>query len=223
MSHFKTCNKCQEEKSIQEFYKNSYSKDGYQSTCKKCRLPTEYEIPDVFKSCSKCKIKIPSINFNKNKQRKDGLNSFCKDCERSSRQTVSQIVSQTDESQTKFKTKQQTKTHLRNCRQCKEIKTHTPKGIYCKDCTKQVNHNYKRGILQSKSEQNKIDQNKICYKCEQEKSLTDFYKKKNSKDGYNSQCKDCDKQRRQLKRQQKRKEQLTQLQKYINEWYEPEF
>ncbi len=32
---------------------------------------------------------------------------------------------------------------------------------------------------------------KTCIKCEIQKNLTEFYKRKNSKDGYRNQCKIC--------------------------------
>ena len=60
---------------------------------------------------------------------------------------------------------------------------------------------------------------KLCTKCQHEKIKTEFYRSSRSKDGYNRQCKVCVNRYK----QQKRQEQLTQLQKDIDEWYEPEF
>ena len=57
---------------------------------------------------------------------------------------------------------------------------------------------------------------KICSKCQQEKPFQEFYRNSRSKDNHASQCKICRKSYRQQKR-------LTQLQKDIEEWYEPEF
>jgi len=39
----KTCVKCKQEKSFNEFYKNSRRKDGYQDYCKSCKKKTDAE------------------------------------------------------------------------------------------------------------------------------------------------------------------------------------
>lgn len=80
----KYCKKCGEEKSVDDFYKNSRSKDGYSRLCKKCikicNQSFNFKVSVEEKQCLKCnKLKLSS-EFNKNKVRKDGLCVWCKEC-----------------------------------------------------------------------------------------------------------------------------------------------
>ena len=64
---------------------------------------------------------------------------------------------------------------------------------------------------------------KICTKCRELKELTEYHKNSNSKDGHATRCKTCESEAGKIKRRQKREEKLIQLQKDIDEWYEPDF
>lgn len=78
----KLCCVCKTEKSLEEFYKNKYSKDGYKRTCKLCTpkragrkgydktkkgiiksLPYKNVLIDNMKVCTKCNIKKENHDF----------------------------------------------------------------------------------------------------------------------------------------------------------------
>ena len=86
----KICSKCKNERTKDDFHKNSYTKTGLYSSCKSC-VSEDYKIKYVCKKiviktspgckiCSKCKIEIPINMFHKSKPNKDGLYSSCKLC-----------------------------------------------------------------------------------------------------------------------------------------------
>jgi len=56
----KKCNKCQTEKELNEFHKDSTEKNGYKYTCKECTLGHKPRvIPTINKVCTCCKIDKP--------------------------------------------------------------------------------------------------------------------------------------------------------------------
>lgn len=99
----KKCSKCFLDLSIENFYKSAYSKDGYQSYCKKCHKKSKEENKESVKNgkviwkrnrkpkdgsvlyieekqCRRCgKIKN-RIDFGKNLKTCDGLTSYCREC-----------------------------------------------------------------------------------------------------------------------------------------------
>jgi hypothetical protein len=96
-----TCTKCNTEKPVSDFYRNSKCKRGHQAHCKQChaltkkepRIPLEVKTPiksiDVptkpipiptNKKCTKCLETKLIADFNKNKSSKDGYNSQCRIC-----------------------------------------------------------------------------------------------------------------------------------------------
>lgn len=66
---------------------------------------------------------------------------------------------------------------------------------------------------------------KVCYRCKRELNVTNFYRKKENKDGLNGTCKDCINQERrksntrQIARELRRKEQIegTRVKKLMKE------
>jgi hypothetical protein len=60
----KKCSKCQIEKSINEFYKNCLSKDGYRPSCKSCRKNPDL---DYYNEKRREKEKSPERKFIKYK------------------------------------------------------------------------------------------------------------------------------------------------------------
>lgn len=85
----KECSKCHEVKTVDNFYKDTHTKAGYTSQCKKCKgykgqkiLFREYdEEGNLIKlECCKCG-EIKSIdNYAKGKYGKDGYNNICRNC-----------------------------------------------------------------------------------------------------------------------------------------------
>jgi len=87
----KVCNKCETEKSLNEFHKDKRSKSGYYPNCRTCKnikskaLAQKYskletrEIKDK-KVCCRCNEEKNATEYPKNRCCKDGLDSQCKDC-----------------------------------------------------------------------------------------------------------------------------------------------
>jgi len=88
----KTCTKCKETKSVDEFYKDKNSPDRLCYTCKTCKAvdgklyyrvrPKKNSVnPNIKeKSCGMCKETKPVTEFFKNKATSDGLGGKCKNC-----------------------------------------------------------------------------------------------------------------------------------------------
>ena len=87
----KLCTKCITEKSIKEFPKDKYKKDGHGVICKQCNKnkvkvyqeenKARTAIPNlVFKKCSVCGIEKEPAEFREDKATKDGLYNYCKEC-----------------------------------------------------------------------------------------------------------------------------------------------
>lgn len=81
----KTCSKCKNTISVQEFSPDKKTKDGFYAWCKPCnrvyQRSKRYE-PDFVgsKTCTACKLKKPKVEFRIKRICKDGLGSECKDC-----------------------------------------------------------------------------------------------------------------------------------------------
>lgn len=88
----KTCNTCEETKSLAEFNKDSAKKDGYRNQCKNCRSnglkPADakkyrrrsHDISDGMKLCSGCDERKPLDQFNKFSRSPSGYAYECKSC-----------------------------------------------------------------------------------------------------------------------------------------------
>lgn len=88
----KRCNRCEIEKTPEEFLKDKRNKNGLQSVCAECskilkkevrlkRLAGELPINKVVsKICTRCHCEKKAIDFFADNQRSDGLSSTCKDC-----------------------------------------------------------------------------------------------------------------------------------------------
>lgn len=83
----KKCSKCNVEKELKFFKKESRRLSGYASSCKKCAGEYERErrrsknplIPDC-KTCSSCNVELFSSLFSRHSGMKDGLSHNCKKC-----------------------------------------------------------------------------------------------------------------------------------------------
>jgi hypothetical protein len=84
----KTCTKCGEEKSLEEYTRVSKGKDLLRSHCDDCRKRAQktFEIDTSIKSkvCTGCKKDLEVSNFFKNLHRRGGLSHTCKVCSRDS-------------------------------------------------------------------------------------------------------------------------------------------
>jgi HNH endonuclease len=94
----KTCSKCGQYKSYEQFGKLASQKDGYHYWCKDCKRtyesmgfalegrsirPTREEVLNrKEKKCFKCNVVKPVEDFGKSSDRYDGLKGMCRECER---------------------------------------------------------------------------------------------------------------------------------------------
>lgn len=94
----KTCIKCLQSKSLDEFHRHSYSKDGHIATCKSCRNKTNirHSVTSAsldketgLKYCHDCKSYLTAEEFPKNSSKPDGLHSSCKKCHGSRQKSYS--------------------------------------------------------------------------------------------------------------------------------------
>lgn len=81
----KTCTKCNEEKSVDNFTKRKLSADGLDMWCRQCKAL--YEKSKQFKPlysgnkvCTKCKKDLSRTMFYKDHRKSDGLESRCQVC-----------------------------------------------------------------------------------------------------------------------------------------------
>lgn len=89
----KTCTKCHESKSLDEFNREAKGKEGRKAACRPCdrrrradcarRNAARAELPPVpaEKRCYDCKETKPGAEFNRDRARKDGLRSVCRPCQ----------------------------------------------------------------------------------------------------------------------------------------------
>lgn len=80
----KTCNKCNETKPRDAFYKEARLHDGLRKTCKECELTQKRERACTKvvheKACSLCKVVKPASAFRKDAYNPDGLRASCRAC-----------------------------------------------------------------------------------------------------------------------------------------------
>ena len=146
----KVCSKCQEEKSLKEFYKSNLFKDKLDKQCKKCK--EEYRIKSkerLFqkhkkfqlknpttdrKICSHCKEEKSIAEFGKNKNSQNGFNYSCKNCaNKNSKKTALK---------NKLLNKQNPWNNLNILRTCSICKIEKTLKEFCKNKSNKYGFNY---------------------------------------------------------------------------------
>ena len=154
----KRCTVCTIEKVLENYSKDNYRKDGYDSTCKACKKKQrnernerrkELSIPSS-KKCSSCLQVLLSDNFHKKPGSLDGLHTECKDCKKKKR----------FDKKEKNQEKELPKDYIKLCNSCSILKSkddfysqiYSTDGIgtICIDCDK------KRHVEWRKKNPNKI-------------------------------------------------------------------
>ena len=159
----KICNKCQENKTLNEFHKCWRRKDGHKNTCKSCRNKTNKRVTKKYKNSKECSVckKVKSLNkFYKDSSVSHGLRSECIPCSklytnRNSKEeciVCKKVFDKTDPSITcsrkcskirskeiyrknskKWKEKNPTKYKLKSGKRRKSLKQATPKWVNISD------------------------------------------------------------------------------------------
>lgn len=83
----KTCSRCGESKSVDDFYKSEKDKSGYISYCSQCsrdisaaNRKTKRPVTVEGKTCKSCGETKVADKFSKSNACADGLHSYCKEC-----------------------------------------------------------------------------------------------------------------------------------------------
>ena len=161
----KTCHKCGQIKSVDEFPIRTDSPDGYRNECKICKSeylknyhknpPTKEIVPEGMKRCPGCE-RIKSIGeFGKKRSRKDGLQCYCKACKKAA--------------DDKWKANNPNYYNNYNKSTKKQRAPRRPRN--------------KKGAF--------IGKEKICSNCKITKDLSAFYLRIDSSDGYRGVCIEC--------------------------------
>jgi hypothetical protein len=88
----KNCNKCNQVKSYEFFYKNKSYKDGYQTTCKSCMVQTTKKY--YLKNKDYCKEKQKEYRLNNKKYRKDYLKEYAKEYNKKNKEKLKEYQKQ---------------------------------------------------------------------------------------------------------------------------------
>ena len=195
----KACSWCKEIKPLSEFpiWKRN-KKTGRRHNCKKChnaytRSIRRYHqhfvnIPEN-KTCQTCKITKPANQFSIRNCTSDRLDFICKIC----RNIVIKHYRQNRPQKT--------------CNLCETTKPRIkfPKNVHskdgrwhiCKECFNdyEVDEGDVDTLVDKIQEKRKNEIHKTCTKCGVNKPLSDFYRKRQNKDGRNSACKKCENKR----------------------------
>lgn len=95
---------------------------------------------------------------------------------------------------------------MKVCRKCGELKEFNEfylnklrkdgRVSNCKFCIKIIDSEKRMLVSENKLIENKLKGNKICVSCSKEKNIFEFKKRRDKKDGYESKCKECYKNRK---------------------------
>jgi len=153
------------------------------------------------KMCSNCKENKPVSEFYKEKGNKDGLRKQCKGC---GKKSVEKNKERLFQEHIKFQL--ENPIYIKNCCICKKEKLISEfsknknckdgLSVQCKSCAKQYNLENAERLLQEhiKFQIEHPIEYKICTYCKIIKHISEFSKRKSSKDAFNFRCKTCVKQ-----------------------------
>ncbi|GAQ85847.1 hypothetical protein KFL_002570150 [Klebsormidium nitens] len=193
------CIQCQRAKLPCDYQKIKSSSDKRADTCRAClavikarRLNQDMghlklDVDEAWaraKACTKCHHKKELRDFSVNKRRGDQVDYICRSCRSVSAKTLEPHVP-TDAPQ--------------RCLKCQELKPASEynrnirhsTGLYasCKECLKEM----------ARERQHRLEatgvytprESKFCWRCEVQKPISLFYKKRGAYDGLTSECKAC--------------------------------
>ena len=204
MEELKKCNQCNTEQSIDKFYKRKKNKTGYNNICNNC-----------CKNSKNKSIKDKPLHIQPIENRLEYLKEIIQEKQ-------GELISTEYKNRDSLLTLQCNKNHIWEtkasnifkghwCPNCCKNNSHLDElnesrskkleDFYNSDTgkiNKKLAHEKRSSTMKKQSEELKQNiKNKICSQCNIDKDILQFNKRKTSKDGYSSICKDCTKINRQ--------------------------
>jgi hypothetical protein len=194
----KTCYKCKENLTFDNFAKNPAKKNGFDTYCKNCNKErytqnkNKKKVELEEKKCTKCDTIKNISEFYNRVGSSDGKTSECKDC------TIDMYNNRVNNRQ------EFTEVESKTCLQCKETldisnfsnKKDSIDGhmSWCKTCCS-THAKTKRA-----EPKENVSDTKKCNTCSEELSIECFWNSKSTKDGKDNKCKECHKKTRSSKK-----------------------
>lgn len=221
----KKCPGCHRVLPADQFYSHGSLKDGLNNYCITCgkRMRREYidkwgrqrsSSPTVLrkKKCNLCHQMLPLYMFYQNQVYKDGYSGACMACEERRSQEYMEQWRSEGSSVPKEKQCQACQQILPAGRFAKNKRKKDGLDFVCKQCSKRLREQYSVRWRKEREQRTSEDFSlfpafeKTCSICHETKPVVLFYTRKNSKDGYNASCMECnrERQKRYLERQKTR-------------------
>jgi len=204
----KRCKQCKNVKSISEFCKDRYYKDGYHHICKSCQSKRRKEMitrwekqksrePES-KTCTKCCRTLQISQFTRSVNSKDGFDSICKTCQ-------TQRKKEYKKRWKKERLQKQDSIKEKECPSCHRIlllsefyESDSHKdglSFYCKRCSLQNQKRFAKKWEKVRSEKVTKIKEKECNLCHRVLPVSQFYKNRRYKSGISATCMSCEKKR----------------------------
>ena len=213
----KKCPGCNRTLPVTDFYSHETLKDGLNIYCIECSKRMRIVYVDKWeqqresatktpstKECNICHRILSLHKFYQNRLYKDGYSGTCIACEKlRSRDYIQQ-----------WEKEGATIPEEKQCQSCKQILSadhfrrnkRKKDGLdyLCKECSRLLLEQYSLRWSKERDSQKQIDFTlfpifeKTCSICHETKPLTMFYPRKNSKDGCNASCKECNRKNQRL-------------------------
>jgi hypothetical protein len=207
----KRCKRCHQTKSVYEFSKNKYHKDGLLHLCKDCVKEKNKEMHQRWreqqaartdlpsqKTCIHCDQTLPVSSFSKSINSKDGYESICNCCRKK----------RVESYQIRWGQDRQKKLFLRKEKTCTSCGNRLPltsfyivrgnkdgHSVYCKTCEKCKQEQVKQKWEQERAKQPPVLHEKTCSLCHRTLPISRFHSYRLYKDGYNAACIECEERR----------------------------
>ena len=206
----KRCKECGHLLPLDHFHLDRRKKDGLADKCIECNSERHKKWIEnketrgtdkkkKFKECQICHELKPLHLFTKSKITADGYGSKCKICRKKEREENIQIW-------TRQRSEKKVKLKELKCRICGRVlpissfskNRENKSGYYyhCKDCHKKIEKDIEKKWKKDREKSNfefsfDVKLEKKCNICGKVLPISNFWKRKASKDGYSHYCKDC--------------------------------
>ena len=177
----KVCTECDTKKEISDFRKKANNKDGFDSKCKKCRNKIETKERD-----KKREEKLKKYEKNRASDSSDDSDDESSDSSDNSDDELSDSSDDSDDESLKSSNKKTSRASKISHTQKKYKKT--AEG---KENTTQAHIKRSKTMAIEREELRSTITHKVCGKCKKNKKILLYCKKSDTKDGFQSYCKEC--------------------------------